>query len=122
MLDVLQSDHCAQMLKLLADPERLLIIQALREGPKNVGEIAEFTTQKLANVSHPLKALREGGLVESKRGGRFLMYRLLPGTYVESPSGQVDPLDNGCCRLEIPKQTPKAKNPKARHAAYRNGN
>ena len=122
MLDILQSEHCAQMLKLLADPERLLIIQALREGPKNVGEIAEFTDQKLANVSHHLKALREGGLVESKRDGRFIMYRLLPGTYVESSSGKVDHLDIGCCRLEIPKQTAKAKHAKAGHVAHRNGN
>ena len=103
MLDILQSDHCAQMLRLLGDPERLLIIQALREGPKNVGDIAATTKQKVANVSHHLKLLREGGLVESEREGRYVRYRLSPSAYIQSPSGPVDHLDIGCCRLEIPK-------------------
>ncbi len=102
-LDVLESDHCAQMLRLLGDAERLRIIQALREGPVNVSEISKRTRQKIANVSHHLKALREGGLVESSRDGRYVMYRLLPGAYVESANGKVDHLDIGCCRLEIPK-------------------
>ena len=118
IVDVLQSDYCAQMLRLIGDPDRLLIIQALRDGPRNVSEITERTNLKLANVSHHLKALREGGLVESKRDGRFIMYRLLPGTYVESSSGKVDHLDIGCCRLEIPKQTTKAKHAKASHVAH----
>jgi DNA-binding transcriptional ArsR family regulator len=109
MLDVLQSDYCAQKLKLLGDPERLLIIQVLRDGPRNVSEIAESTRQKVANVSHHLKALREGGLVESKRDGRFITYRLLSGTYIESASGKFDHLDIGCCRLEIPKHVNGSK-------------
>jgi DNA-binding transcriptional ArsR family regulator len=109
MLDVLQSDYCAQMLRLLGDPERLLIIQLLRGGPRNVGEIAERTGQKVANVSHHLKALREGGIVESKRDGRYIAYRLLPGAYIEESSGKVDHLDIGCCRLEIPKPTKTSK-------------
>jgi DNA-binding transcriptional ArsR family regulator len=106
MKDLMQSDYCAQMLRLLADPERLLIIQALREGPKNVGEIGASTEQKIANVSHHLKVLREGGLVESQREGRFVRYRLSPAAYVPSNSGSVDHLDIGCCRIELPKQAP----------------
>jgi len=103
IVDVLQSDYCAQMLKLLGDPERLLIIQSLRGGPKNVGDIAASTKQKVANVSHHLKVLREGGLVESEREGRYVNYSLAAGAYVQSDSGSVDHLDMGCCRLEIPK-------------------
>lgn len=103
IVDVLQSDYCAQMLKLLGDPERLLIIQSLRSGPKNVGDIAASTKQKLANVSHHLKVLREGGMVESQREGRFVKYCLAPGAYIQSETGAVDHLDMGCCRLEIPK-------------------
>ena len=102
--DILQSDYCAQMLRLLGDPERLLIIQALREGPKNVSEIGASTDQKIANVSHHLKVLREGGLVESRREGRFVRYRLSPKTYIPTKSGPVEYLDIGCCRLEIPKE------------------
>jgi DNA-binding transcriptional ArsR family regulator len=104
MKDLLQSDHCAQMLRRLADPDRLLIIQALRDGPKTVGEIGASTDQKIANVSHHLKVLREGGLVESERDGRFVRYRLSPTAYFASKSGPVDHLDIGCCRIEIPKR------------------
>src|ERR1700743_20138 len=90
VLDVLKSDHCAQMLRLLGDAERLRIIQSLREGPRHVSEIARQTRQKIANVSHQCKALREGGLVESARDGRFVKYQLLPGSYVESATGKFD--------------------------------
>ena len=106
MKDLRQSDYCAQMLRLLADPDRLLIIQALREGPKNVGEISASTEQKIANVSHHLKVLREGGLVSSQREGRYVRYSLSPGTYVPSKSGPVDHIDIGCCRIEIPNKEP----------------
>jgi ArsR family transcriptional regulator len=108
IVDVLQSDYCAQMLRLIGDPDRLLIIQSLRGGPRNVSEITASTKLKLANVSHHLKVLREGGLVESKREGRFVRYSLAPEAYVKSDQGTVDHLDIGCCRLEIPKQA-KAK-------------
>jgi DNA-binding transcriptional ArsR family regulator len=103
MLDILQSDYCAQMLRLLGDPERLLIIQALREDPKNVGDLAAATKQKIANVSHHLKVLREARIVEAERDGRFVRYRLAPDLLVPSKTGAVEFLDIGCCRLEIPK-------------------
>jgi DNA-binding transcriptional ArsR family regulator len=104
MKDLLQSDYCAQKLRLLADPERLLIVQALRRGPRNVSEIADATDQKIANVSHHLKVLREGGIVESKREGRHVQYQLMPEVYVMATSGAAEFLDFGCCRLEIPIQ------------------
>ena len=98
------------MLRLLADPERLLIIQALREGPKNVGEIGASTDQKIANVSHHLKVLREGGLVESQRDGRYMQYRLSPSAFIPAKAGSADLLDIGCCRIELPKHA--ARKPK----------
>jgi DNA-binding transcriptional ArsR family regulator len=104
MKDLLQSDYCAQKLRLLADPERLLIVQALRRGPINVGEIADATDQKIANVSHHLKVLREGGIVESKREGRYVQYQLVPEVYLPGQTGSVEFLDIGCCRIEIPNE------------------
>jgi DNA-binding transcriptional ArsR family regulator len=102
MKDLLQSDYCAQKLRLLADPERLLIVQALRSGRKNVGEIADATHQRIANVSHHLKVLREGGILESKREGRYVHYQLAPDVYAPAKSGSVEFLDLGCCRIEFP--------------------
>ncbi len=39
MEDVLESDRCAQLLKAIADPDRLRIVQCLRAGPHTVGEV-----------------------------------------------------------------------------------
>jgi ArsR family transcriptional regulator, nickel/cobalt-responsive transcriptional repressor len=103
MKDLLQSDYCAGMLRILADPERLLIIQSLREGAKTVSQIGANTKETMGNVSHHLKVLREAGLVECEREGRFVRYRLAEGVIVPSKSGRVDFIDIGCCRLEIPK-------------------
>jgi DNA-binding transcriptional ArsR family regulator len=107
MKDLLQSDVCAQKLRLLADPERLLIVQVLRRGPKNVSQIADATDQKVANVSHHLKVLREGAIVESKRAGRYVHYGLMPDVYLPTQNGSAEFLDIGCCRIEIPKETRK---------------
>jgi ArsR family transcriptional regulator, nickel/cobalt-responsive transcriptional repressor len=103
MKDLLQSDYCAQMLRILADRERLLIIQSLREGEKTVGEIGANVKEPMGNVSHHLKVLREAGIVESEREGKFVRYRLVDDLIVPSKSGNVDFIDIGCCRLEIPK-------------------
>lgn len=103
MKDLLQSDYCAGMLRILADPERLLIIQSLREGAKTVSQIGANTKETMGNVSHHLKVLREAGFVESERDGRFVRYRFAGGVIVPAKSGQVDFIDIGCCRLEIPK-------------------
>ena len=104
MKDLWQSVYCAQKLRLLADPERLLIVQALRRGPKNVSQLTGATNQKIANVSHHLKVLREGGIVESKREGRYVLYRLAPDVYTPAEAGSAEFLDIGCCRIEIPNE------------------
>ena len=65
----------------------------------------------LTDMGH-LKTLREGGIVESRREGKFIRYRLIPGAYIESDSGKVDHLDIGCCRLEIPKSSDNAARPR----------
>lgn len=103
MLDALESKRFAQKLRVLAEPERLLIIQALRSGPKNVSQIGASIEQKIGNVSHHLKVLREAGLVEAERDGRFVRYRLAPKAYIVSKTGPVDHLDFGGCRIELPK-------------------
>jgi ArsR family transcriptional regulator len=96
----LQPDRCARLLKALADPERLRIIDCLRQGPRNVSDIAAQLQVEIVNVSHHLGVLRHAGLVLDEKQGRFVVYRLHPD--ILAPSGQH--LDLGCCRLEIPKK------------------
>jgi DNA-binding transcriptional ArsR family regulator len=104
MNDPLQSQRCARMLRALADPERLRIVQCLRDGPRNVGELAGLLSAEVVNVSHHLGVLRHAGLVLDEKQGRFVIYSLHPDVF--HPKGEkrgAEHLDLGCCRLEIPK-------------------
>jgi len=103
MTDDLEPDRCARLLKAMADPERLKIVQFLRAGPKNVGEIAAELGEEIVNVSHHLGVLRNAGIALDKRHGRFIVYRLHPDVFQTGPkTGKAEHLDFGCCRLEIP--------------------
>ena len=102
MRDVLSSEHCAELLKALAEPDRLRIIQCLRGGPKNVGQIAADLDAEIANVSHHLGVLRRNGILQTEKQGRFVLYRLHPEVFAASARA-ADHIDFGCCRLELPK-------------------
>jgi ArsR family transcriptional regulator len=102
MSDKLQPSVCARMLKALADPERLRIVDRLRAGPRNVSELAAELRQELANVSHHLGVLRQAGLVLDRKDGKFVVYRLHPDIFRPATAGQSgDRLDLGCCQLEL---------------------
>ncbi len=66
----------ASVCKGLADPKRLLIINALRDGEMSVGELCSTLDLKQANVSQHLAILRDKGLVESRRDGQRVYYSL----------------------------------------------
>lgn len=104
MKDPLQPKRCARLLRALADPERLRIVRCLRGGPKNVGEIAGALDALVVNVSHHLGVLRQAGLVEDEKQGRYVVYHLHPDVYQPADKDCVtEQLDLGCCRLETPK-------------------
>jgi DNA-binding transcriptional ArsR family regulator len=60
----------------LADPSRLAILEALRDGERTVSEIVEATGLSQPNVSNHLSCLRECGLVASTQQGRYVRYQL----------------------------------------------
>jgi DNA-binding transcriptional ArsR family regulator len=97
--DPLKPKHCAEMLAALAAPERLRIVSFLREGPRNVTEVADMLQVPPVNASHHLMKLRAAGLIQSRRKGRFVVYSLAPDILSADPA---EHLDLGCCRLELP--------------------
>jgi DNA-binding transcriptional ArsR family regulator len=104
MKDPMQPKRCAELLGALAAPERLQIVRLLRDGPKNVSELAQRMKSSIVNVSHHLGVLRHAGLVRNKKQGRFVVYSLPPGVLQEEDAaGANEHLDLGCCRLEMPK-------------------
>ena len=105
MEDHLESDRCARLLRAVGDPERLRIIQVLRGGPKNVGELASELGVETVNVSHHLGVLRTAGLVQDNKQGRFVIYQLHPDIFQPADNNATsDHLNLGCCRLEIPRE------------------
>jgi ArsR family transcriptional regulator len=103
MNDLLQSDRCAQRLKVIADPDRLKIVQCLRSGSQTVTGLATELDQPLAKVSHHLKVLRESGFVLTQKRSRFVSYSLNPEVFIApAASKQPSRIDFGCCRLELP--------------------
>jgi ArsR family transcriptional regulator len=74
----------ASVCKGLADPKRLLIINALRDGEMSVGEICEELELPQANVSQHLAIMRERGLVNARKDGQFVYYSLTTLKIVEA--------------------------------------
>src|SRR5262245_13432453 len=102
MKDLLSSKECAERLKALADEDRLRIVQVLRSGGKNVGEIAAELAAEISNISHHLQILKREGIVETEKQGRFVVYRLHPDVFAATRANS-DCIDLGCCKLELPK-------------------
>ncbi len=119
--DSLQSDHCAEMLRALADPVRLRIIDALRSAPCCVSELSESLDLEVVTVSHHLGILHAVGLLEREKKGRFKVYRLREGV-LGPANGDKQHIDLGCCRLEIPppNRDQSAAEPGASHAGTSN--
>lgn len=69
----------ADRARALADPTRLSVLLALRSGGELCGcDLAWILGRSQALVSHHLRALREAGLVTSRREARMVFYSLTP--------------------------------------------
>ena len=66
----------AKLFRGFGDPARLGILNALRNGPLNVGQIVEMTGLSQPNASNHLACLRDCGLVVAEQQGRYVTYHL----------------------------------------------
>jgi rhodanese-related sulfurtransferase/DNA-binding transcriptional ArsR family regulator len=73
----------ARVGKALASPHRLELLELLAQGERTVDSLAGETSMSIASTSQHLQALREGGLVESRKQGLFVHYRLADPTVFE---------------------------------------
>jgi ArsR family transcriptional regulator len=69
-------DLRAELLKALASPLRLRILDALRDGEKNVCELMDALGACQSTVSCHLGVLRTSGLVLDRREGTSVYYRV----------------------------------------------
>lgn len=66
----------AKLYRGFADPSRLSILEALREGALTVSTIVEKTGLSRTNVSNHLRCLSDCDLVTSESQGRYTLYQL----------------------------------------------
>ena len=66
----------SELLKTLAHPMRLMIVCTLIEGEYSVSELEEKLDIHQPNLSQQLTVLREAELVETRREGKQIYYRL----------------------------------------------
>jgi len=77
----------ARVFSVLSEPSRLVLLQALRDGPLTVSELVEASGMKQANVSKHLGMLHQHRLVERRRKGICVRYEIL------------DPMAFALCKL-----------------------
>lgn len=67
----------ARVLKALANESRLKIVDRLNRGECTVGELTALVGSDASTVSKHLALLRAHGIVEDRREGNLVYYRLL---------------------------------------------
>jgi ArsR family transcriptional regulator len=67
----------AEVMKALAHPARLQMAEALSEGEMCVCELQEIVGSSMPTVSRHLSQMKNAGLVEGRRDGNQVYYRLL---------------------------------------------
>ena len=70
----------AAYFRVLAEPTRLRLLQALYEGRRSVGELTEQLDCSMANVSRHLSALARQGMVERVTEGTTAYYSIADPT------------------------------------------
>jgi DNA-binding transcriptional ArsR family regulator len=76
-------EHAAKVFRALGDPERLRLIQILAVDECSVSELAEVMGIRPNTLTQRLRVLRNSGLVERRRSGRQIFYRLADGSVAD---------------------------------------
>ena len=95
-----QQASCAPFLKALADENRWQLVRALLAGPRTVSSLVGETGLSQYNVSKHLKVLRDTGIAEAHREGKFVHYRITPA-FQSRVSSDDQSLDLGCCSFRF---------------------
>ncbi len=66
--------HLAGRFKLLGEPMRLRILQAVCHEPRTVNDIVDVTESTQANVSKHLALLAAAGILDRKKDGQRVFY------------------------------------------------
>ena len=70
------AEAASQFLKALANPHRLILLCQLSQGERNVSDLESLLGIQQPTLSQQLAVLRREGLVETRRDGKQVFYRI----------------------------------------------
>ncbi len=76
VLDEHIAAHVAELFRAFSDTSRVRILSALTQGECNVTHLAEVVGISESAVSHHLRGLRQMRLIQSRRDGKEVFYRI----------------------------------------------
>lgn len=71
------ADIATSLMKVLANPDRLMLLCQLSQGEKSVGELETLTGIQQPTLSQQLTVLRENQVVQTRREGKIFFTPLL---------------------------------------------
>lgn len=74
----------AQVFHALSDETRLGVVQRLRDGERCVCELMDQVDASQSRLSFHLKVLKDAGLVDCRREGRWSYYWLVPEAFADA--------------------------------------
>lgn len=101
-------DTRARIIKALAHPTRLFIIEELSRGDRTVTELTDMIGSDMSTVSRHLSVLRNAGIVRDERDGAQIYYHLLTPCVLQIFSCVEGVLDGPDGRIE-PKRRPRGR-------------
>lgn len=79
-----QRQRYAAISRALADAKRLCVLEILAGGERSVSDLSREASCQVPNMSQHLAVLRSAGLVESRRDGNTVYYRLTDPRILEA--------------------------------------
>lgn len=76
ILDDIAINHISTYFKLLSDPTRLKVLNILRDGERNVGNLTDIVGGSTANISKHLAMLAKQGFVTREARGTTVYYQI----------------------------------------------
>ncbi len=68
--------HVAELFRAFSDTSRVRIVSALMAGEMNISSLAEVVGISESAVSHHMRGLRQMHMVQSRRDGKEVYYRI----------------------------------------------
>jgi DNA-binding transcriptional ArsR family regulator len=82
-VQAISSQEVAGILQAIDQPTRLEILQVIGNGEACVCHLEAALGQRQAYISQHLMALREAGIITSRRAGRYVFYRLKDARFLD---------------------------------------